>query len=416
MHNKIRSVILASVLLASVLLPLILSSSEELAQSDPEQEKALVRDNSSFAIDLYQNLKNNKGNIFFSPCSISTALAMTYGGARGNTEKEMAKTLKFSLDPENLHNAFAQIESRLVKLEKKGHISLKIANSLWPQKDYEFLPEYQTLIRKNYGVTINPVDFVKAAEDARITINTWVEMKTQNKIRQLIPRGVLDELTRLVLVNAIYFRGNWASQFKPSQTIDNYFHESPEKSVPIKLMFQKNKFRYGETRNLQILELPYQGNELSMLLALPKKQVELKDIEKTLTIETLQQWRESLAKRRVRVYLPKFKITALFRLDQTLISMGMADAFNDSRADFSGMDGRPHGLCIGAVLHKAFVEVNEEGTEAAAATAVVMNTKGGGSFPPVFKADHPFIFLIQENMTGNILFMGRFSDPAVTEK
>lgn len=377
-------------------------------------ERILVQDNSAFAMDLYQKLRASDGNIFFSPYSISTALAMTYGGARGNTEKEMAKTLRFSLDQENLHSAFAQAESRLNRLQKAGNINLSVANSLWPQQDYKFRDEYLFLIKKHYGVSITPLDYKGASEAARRMINKWVEDRTQNKIKDLIQPGILDALSRLVLVNAIYFKGNWMSQFKADKTKDAPFHTSSKKSVQAPMMTQKEKFRYVDLGSFEMLKLPYVGNEISMIVLLPKEIDGLKQLEADLSVENLKRWKSRLSKRDVLVFLPKFKMTSMFRLDKTLMSMGMIDAFSDSKANFAGMDGRPNWLYIAAVIHKAFVDVNEEGTEAAAATAVVMAPKAMPAAPPTFRADHPFVFLIQEDQTGSILFIGRVTDPTET--
>lgn len=391
-----------------------------LAEPQFKDADALVSANSTFALDLYQKLRTPEGNTFFSPYSISTALAMTYAGARGNTENEMASTLRFSMKQENLHPAFASMEERLNKLQKAGHVKLSVANSLWPQKDYKFLPGYLALIKENYGASITPVDYKQAAEAAREIINKWVEDKTQAKIKNLIPPGVLDAITRLVLVNAIYFKGNWVSPFKPDATQDAPFFISPQKSVQTPMMNQKESFKYAQLESLQIIELPYAGNELSMLVLLPKEKNGLKELENSLTVENLKQWKSRLGKEKVVVILPKFKMTAMFSLVETLKSMGMVDAFDLIKANFAGMDGRPDSLpplFIGAVIHKAFVDVNEEGTEAAAATAVVM--KAGSARPAptsTFRADHPFIFLIQDSQTGNILFIGRLTDPTTTEK
>ncbi len=401
------------VIALSVVLP-VLFCSPGFATDKQTNEQLLVQGNSAFAMDLYQKLRASDGNIFFSPYSILTALAMTYGGARGNTEKEMAKTLRFSLDQENLHSAFAQMESRLIKVQKSGNIKLSVANSLWPQQGYKFLDEYLSLVKKHYGVSITPVDYKHAREAARKMINKWVENKTQDKIKNLIQPGILDALTRLVLVSAIYFKGNWQSQFKVDQTRDAPFHLSSKRSVPAPMMTQREKFRYADLGSFEILELPYVGNEMSMIVLLPKEVDGIKQMEAGLSAKNLEQWKRQLSKREIRVFLPKFKMTSKFRLDQTLVSMGMVDAFNDSKANFAGMDGRPHGLYIGAVIHQAFVDVNEEGTEAAAATAVAMTLKSVPAPPPVFRADHPFIFLIQENRSGSILFMGRVTNPTNT--
>jgi serpin B len=378
---------------------------------EQEYEEILVQDNSIFAVELYQRLCVSEGNLFFSPYSISTALAMTYAGARDNTEKQMAKTLRFSLDQKHLHDAFADIEAKINDVQEAGNVELSVANSLWPQQDYRFLNEYLSLIKKHYGVSITPVDFKRAGEAARKMINKWVADRTQEKIRDLIQPGILDSLTRLVLANAIYFKGNWESQFKAYLTKDAPFHVSPTMSVQAPLMTQKQKFKYAETGALQILELPYVGEELSMIVLLPKKNDGLKQLENSLTVEKLKQWKRRSGKREVSVFLPRFTMTSTFRLDKTLVSMGMVDAFNGTKANFAGMDGRVGWLYIGAVVHKAFVDVNEEGTEAAAATAVGIRALGMPAPPPTFLADHPFVFLIQENRTGSILFMGRLTDP-----
>ncbi|MFC1896402.1 serpin family protein [Thermodesulfobacteriota bacterium] len=379
------------------------------------QVNTLVQDNSAFAIDLYQKLRASQGNIFFSPYSISTALAMTYAGARSNTEKQMATTLRFSLPQKDLHPAFAELEASLGKFRKACNIKLSVANSLWPQQDYSFLEEYLSLIERHYGVSVTPVDYKRACEAARKMINKWVEDKTEDKIKDLIQPGILDALTRLVLVNAIYFKGNWESQFDTTRTKDAPFHVSPEKSIQTPMMTQKQRFNYAELEGLQILELPYTGKTLSMLVLLPKQIDGLNELEESLSVGNLQRWESRLRKREVLVFLPSFKMISMFRLDKTLTSMGMVDAFIPTRANFAGMDGRPDWLYIGAVLHKAFVDVNEEGTEAAAATAVVQRvTSVMPASPPTFRADHPFVFLIQDRQTESILFTGRVADPSKT--
>jgi serpin B len=406
----------------------IVLSCSPVSAAEQTNERTLVQDNSAFAMDLYQKLRASDGNIFFSPYSISTALAMTYGGARGNTEKEMAKTLRFSLDQENLPPAFAQLESRLNELQKAGNFKLSVANSLWPQQDYKFLDAYLSLVKKYYGVSITPVDYKRAPEDARKMINNWVEDKTQGKIKELIQDGILDALTRLVLVNAIYFKGDWENPFEADKTKDAPFHMSSKKSVKAPMMTQHREFRYADLESFEMLELPYAKEQMSMIVLLPKAIDGLTQLEANLSTENLERWKSQLSERKVVVFLPKFKMTSMFRLDKTLVSMGMVDAFSDSKANFAGMDGRPDCFYIGAVIHKAFVDVNEEGTEAAAATGVVsMQTSFKRPLPTVvFRADHPFVFLIEENRTesmllmggenptGTILFMGRVNAPTET--
>ncbi|MBW2010870.1 MAG: serpin family protein, partial [Deltaproteobacteria bacterium] len=258
---------------------------------------------------------------------------------------------------------------------------------------------------------ITPLNYKIDHEAARITINKWVEQKTNDKIKELIKRGILDPLVRLVLTNAIYFKGNWADRFDKNLTKDAMFHLLPGKSIKVPMMNQKQKFGYAEHENLQILELPYVGEDLSMLVLLPKKVDGLTELENKLTTDNLKKWTRHLGEREVRVFLPKFEMTSAFRLDKTLALMGMPDAFS-MNADFSGMDGTQK-LNISAVIHKAFIAVDEQGTEAAAATGVVIGVTSLPQPAPVFRADHPFMFLIRENLSKSILFFGRVVDPTM---
>ena len=392
----------------SILLLVLLSYSPYVfAETDVTK---LVRDNTTFAFDLYHKLCTSDGNIIYSPYSISTALTMTYAGARGNTEKQMETALCLSLDQERLHPAYAELRSTINKAQESGEVSLSLANSLWPQKDYTFLDTYVSLVKQNYGVSITPVDYKTNRETARLTINSWVEDETQHKIRNLIQPGILDPLTKLVLVNAIYFKGNWLHQFEENRTKVAPFYLLSGKQILTPMMNQKKSFRYAEFESLQVLELPYVGDRLSMIVLLPREKDGLKQLEQSLSVKNLENWKSSLKKRETLVYLPKFRMSFDFRVDQLLKSLGMTDAFN-KKANFKGMSLELPGLLIKAVIHKAFVEVNEEGTEAAAATAVVMRPKGIPEKPLVFRADHPFLFMICEQQTGSILFMGRVADP-----
>jgi len=376
-------------------------------KGDPNVETA-VQGNTEFALALYHKLSAAEGNLFFSPYSISTALAMTYAGARGNTEAQMAQALHFLLEQEQLHPAFALLEARLSDVERKGHVQFAAANALWPQKGYTLLESFLALTKQHYGVRVAAVDYGDA-EAARGTINAWVEEKTAGKIQEVIPPGLLDAETLLILVNAIYFKGNWASQFDRSLTGDAPFWVAPRAQVQVPMMSKVDEYRYGEVDGLQVLELPYAGYDLSMIVLLPRKMDGLADLEDRLTVENLDTWTEHLWHIEVQVSLPRFEITRSIRLSDALTSMGMVDAFGD--ADFSGMDGSKT-LYVRAVLHKAFVSVDEEGTEAAAATAALMRTIGAIWSPSVFHADHPFLFLIRENSTGSILFLGRVMNPA----
>jgi serine protease inhibitor len=369
----------------------------------------VVQGNSAFALEFYQKLRGTEGNLFFSPYSISAALAMTHAGARGATRAQMTQALHFLLEQKQLHPAFALLAADLEEAGRLGQVQLKIANALWPRQEYQFLKTYLSLAKKYYGVKITPVDF-SDEKTARQTINSWVEDKTGNRIKDLIQEGALDSLTRMVLVNAIYFKGAWANEFDPNRTGEAPFLTASDVQVQVSMMNRKHNYRYAETEGMQVLELPYAGHRLSMLVLLPRALDGLAKLEDALTLEGMDRWIRDLNETEVEVYLPKFELSFPFQLDDALISMGMPDAFTD-RADFSGMDGSRE-LYIGAVLHKAFVAVNEQGTEAAAATAVIMQTKAFAIGATVFRADHPFLFLIRDNTTGSLLFIGRLTNPA----
>lgn len=397
---------------------------EQANEREETNEQFVVKGNNEFAFDLYAKLRSKEGNLFFSPYSISSALGMTYCGARGQTESQMAGVLHFPViakpgteisstsvpDRKQFASAFAEIIKELNSRGEKGGYELRVANALWGQKGFEFLNEYLELIESNYDGKLNEVDFVRATEAARRTINKWVEKKTNNKIKNLIQKGVLDPMTRLVLTNAIYFKGNWARQFKKDRTKEAPFTLADGKKVDAEMMNQTAEFGYMETKSFQGLELPYVDDELSMIILLPKETDGLDEFDKTLTVDNLSKWLSRLYKREVIVSVPKFKMTSQFSLASVLKSMGMTDAFS-TNANFSGINGKRN-LFISAVIHKAYVDVNEEGTEAAAATAVgIKLTSIGPSRTPVFRADHPFLFLIRDNNSGSILFIGRLMNP-----
>jgi serpin B len=334
---------------------------------------------------------------------------MTYAGARGDTQTQMAQALHFLPDQKRFHPTFALLGAMLGEVVKKGHIQFNVANALWPRKGYTFLKGYISLVKKFYGIRITPIDY-DDVKTARQTINDWVEERTESKIMDLIPEGVIDSMTRLVLVNAIYFKGEWANQFDPSLTDQAPFSISPGVQAQVPMMTRKQEFRYAEESDLQILELPYAGDDLSMIVLLPKEITGLAKLEESLSPERLEKWIGDLVGTEVEVSLPRFELNFPFRLDDTLKSMGMENAFSN-QADFSGMDGSKE-LFIGAILHKAYVAVNEQGTEAAAATAAIMTTKAVAFTPTVFRADHPFVFFIREKRSGSILFLGREANPA----
>jgi len=377
------------------------------AEAGPE---STAKGNTAFALDLYGQLRGTDGNLFFSPMSIRTALGMTYAGARNETARQMAKVLHLPEEQVRAHGELGELVHLLNDMGKTEGCKLTIANALWGQQGYKFLDEFLVVVERNYGAGFAQLDFIRQTEAARKTINDWVAKKTQDKIENLIAPGDLTRLTRLVLTNAIYFKGDWVSPFKERQTKDADFFVGPDKKTTVPTMRQTDEFGYAQTEDLQALELPYARDGVSMVILLPRKRDGLGDVEKHLTLRNLSGWLGALRTRRVAVYLPRFKTEAKFELSTTLASMGMTAAFNMRRADFSGMTGKPN-LFISKVIHQAYVDVNEKGTEAAAATAVVMEGKAKPSRPPVFRADHPFLFLIRDRKTGSILFLGRLADP-----
>ena len=382
----------------------------------------VVEGNNAFALDLYAKLSEAEGNLFFSPYSISTALAMTYAGARGETADEMKATLHLPGGPadKTLHDAFGTLVRELNAAGEKGAFKLSVANALWAQHDYEFLDAFTRLVTASYDAGLTGLDFKGETEAARQTINKWVEEQTQDKIKDLLKPGVLTPLTRLVLTNAIYFKGDWASQFDKDRTKDAPFYlcfpanaRVALEPIQVPLMFQKGDFQYADLKTFQLLQMPYKGDELSMVVLLPKDRSTeaLAALEASLTAENFAKWLGRMGRLEVEVYLPRFKMTSEFSLKEMLVAMGMKDAFAPGTADLSGMDGT-RDLFISAVVHKAFVDVNEEGTEAAAATGVVVGVTSVAPHPtPVFRADHPFLFLIRENESGAILFIGRVMNP-----
>jgi serpin B len=377
----------------------------ERPKATPADVAAAVEGNTAFALDLYGRLRGKEGNLFVSPYSISTALAMAYAGARGETAAQMAKTLHFTLGQERLHPALAELAGRLKGGKKRGY-ELKVANALWGQKGHGFLPEFLELNRGLYGAGLREVDFVGAGEEARKSINAWVQKETEGKIKDLLQPDDLGRATRLVLTNAIYFKSAWEYPFEKTWTREQPFRVSATRKVNVPMMTQTGLFRFFEDGKLKAVELPYKGKELSFVAFLPKKADGLPELEAQLTPANLKQWLGRLERSGVLVSLPRFEITDTVRLKDVLSEMGMSLAFNAGMADFSGMDGEK-GLFLQAAVHKAFVRVDERGTEAAAATAV----GGAGGLPPMFIADHPFLFLIRDNRSGSVLLLGRVVEP-----
>jgi serpin B len=383
------------------------------AAATTKQKAEVVKEANAFAFDLYARLRAEKEqagkNIFFSPFSISSALAMTYAGAMGNTAREMAKVMHFDLKEQELHPAFGDLTANLNKRGKAGSFKLAVANRLWGQKDYVFLQNFLELNKLYYGAGVERLDFKKDPDKSRKIINAWVEEQTQDKIKDLLKPPHIRIDTRLVLTNAIYFKGDWERQFKKKWTRDRNFNVSANKRVKVPMMNQTEKFPYAQCEGFQALELPYKGKELSMVVLLPDRKSSLDALEKKLSAEMLDGALGKLREQEVVTALPKFEMTWEMVLNGPLQKMGMTDAFVFGRADFSGMDGSRM-LYISMVVHKAFVAVDEQGTEAAAATAVVM-AFGCARRPTSFVADRPFVFLIRDKKTGSILFLGRVVNP-----
>ncbi|NXE23728.1 ILEU inhibitor, partial [Ardeotis kori] len=389
--------------------------------------KNLRNANSRFALDLLRRLNetNPTGNIFFSPVSVSSALAMVLLGARGNTEAQMLKVSKkkivFSLllfqtlhfdEVEDIHSRFQTLTEDINR--SNAPYLLRLANQLFGEKSYSFLPDFLTNTQKLYGADLATVDFLQAFDEARKEINQWVEEKTEGKIPDLLSEGSVDNMTKLVLVNAIYFKGNWAEKFEEANTTDRPFWLNKNERKTVKMMYQKNKFNFGyiPQAKVRVLELPYDGRELSMIILLPDDieddSTGLQKLEKQLTLEKLQEWTEHLYSTDVRVCLPKFKLEESYDLESDLAALGLLDVFDSGKADLSGMSGA-RDLFLSKIVHKAFVEVNEEGTEAAAATAGIAMLCL--AIEEDFNADHPFLFFIQHNPTQSILFVGRYASP-----
>ena len=379
---------------------------------DADAGMDLAAGNTAFAIDLHQRLAQAGENLFVSPFSISSALAMTYAGARGDTARQMEEVLR--LGDSGAHEAFAELLANLREREGEDTYELVVANALWGQDGYEFRPEFLDLLETKYDSAFRPVDFASDPDAVAEMINEWVEEQTQDKIQDLVPPGTLDPLTRLVLANAIYFKAAWMNAFEEEATATEAFTRHDGDTVDADMMRQTEQFLHAEFDGLQVLELPYEGRDLSMIIALPESHDGLPAVEDQFSPEQLDEWLDALEMRQVNLKLPRFEFTTEVTLNDYLQAMGMRDAFLPPEADFTGMTPEPGELYISDVLHKAFIDVHEEGTEAAAATAVVMRTTAMPVDEPVeFYADRPFLFLIRDMQTGSILFMGRVADPSV---
>jgi serpin B len=365
-------------------------------------DSALVPAISAFSIDLYRQLSAQPGNLSFSPLSISTVLTALVPGAAGTTQAEMLRVLHLAGPA-----SYAKLMMDLDAHARAGGAQWTMANRAWVQSGMNVSSDFVTATRDGFGFDIGLVDFASAAEPARAAINQWIENETKDRIKDLFPPGSVTSDMRLVLANAIYFKGLWDSQFDKKNTTDAPFHLDAQNTAQVPMMSQTHRFGFRKVEGGRVLELPYKGNELSMLIVLPDEVNGLPSWEGMLSPEALHDWLR-VDQREVIVSLPRFTAKQLFKLNKTLTDMGMPTAF-EGAADFSGIDGK-RDLYLGIVVHGAFVDVNEEGTEAAAATGAGI-TLQSEVVPETFTADHPFLFLIRDRVTGCILFMGRVTDP-----
>jgi len=390
--------------------------------NNPEVSEAnltqLVQGNTRFGMNLYYSLQQGGENIIFSPYSISVALAMAQAGSQGETLQQMNDVLSFSLPFEDLHPAINALQLELNNRENsdyeegKKDFELNIVNSIWGEKTYTFLPEYLDLLAENYGAGLRLADFINQPDASRKEINQWVSNQTNDRIQDLLPENTITDLTRLVLTNAIYFKASWLHQFEPGMTQDGDFTLLNGEIVQLPMMHQIETFGYAREDGYQLISLPYEGNKLSMLIILPDEN-NFAQVEKAIAELDIQNLVRSVSYAQLDLRMPKFKIESSFGLADYLDAMGMKDAFIPGVADFSGMDGT-RDLFISAIQHKAFIEVDETGTEAAAATAVVVGIESMPIDEPIkVSIDRPFIFMITDNKTGSILFMGRVMNPAI---
>lgn len=397
------------------------SPKEENVSAPPAKGVETIADaNNRFAFELYGKLRSHEGNLFYSPYSIFSALTMTYAGAAGETSTEMADTLEIAPLGGRVHSDQAELLKRLNSTDANRPYQLAIANRLWSRADDPLLDSFKQVVERNYQAAPEVLDFGDA-EAARATINEWTAQRTFGKIKEAVPPGTLDGETGLVLVNAIYFKGDWAEEFDAENTLPGSFYLTGGEKIEVPMMYVNWSFPFAHVKyngewQLKIVAIPYKSDELSLVVLLPDERDGLADLEKHLAAASVERWLSQMEKVRVRLSLPKFKLSAGFQLKETLQQMGMSRAFVPSDAgpagaDFSGMNG-DRKLFLSAVVHQAVIDVNEKGTEAAAETVPVpAPTPVEPEEPALFQADHPFVFLIRDNRSESILFMGRITNP-----
>jgi len=387
-----------------IVLPMLLAAGLQAADSH------IVPAMNVFTIDSYKRLTQSDANLILSPFNIATALSMALAGARGQTAEEIQSVLHLQGDP-NYHAALGALLADLTKAANDGGNELLTANGLWAQKGFAIQPAFERMLAGSYRAPLTPVDFIADPEGARSRINSWTEERTKQKIKNLFPAGSLDAQTRLVLTSAIYFYGKWQEPFVTKRTQPAPFILPGGATTQADFMNQTSRFGYAETPSAQILEMRYAGTGIAFDVLLPKTAAGLSDLEKSLSNENLTGWLGSLTTRNVQVSLPKFRAESAFSLSGTLSKMGMPTAFTD-KADFSGISLKG-GLSLSQVVHKAFVDVSEQGTEAAAATGIAIHATAVRvpEQPVVFRADHPFVFLIRDTRSEAVLFIGRLMNP-----
>ena len=381
-----------------------------LAGQAEEARPSLVKANTRFAIALYRRLKDEAApNMFFSPYSIAGAATLVFAGARGTTADAMAGALHLPMRGDELFGAWRDFTEELVSHRGEGAV-LSVANSLWVQRKAALAPEYVQTADRYFNAAVESVDYVQGAEAARAAMNAWAEKNTQGKIHEMMPAGALDAMTRLVVLNAVYFKGAWKTKFDPQRTHDGEFRTRAGETVRVPMMSLKGSFPYLHQAGVQVLHLPYRNDAFSMVLVMPDDPARLAVLEEELNLQSLQQWVSAPSPTEVQIVLPRFSISYRTGLKPALSAMGMARAFDPGKADFSGFTGGKNDLYLSRVLHKAFLEVNEEGSEAAAASAGVLNVRSARIVPEM-RLDRPFLFLIRDTATGVLLFLGRVGDP-----